>query len=54
MSDTAARQLDAEQVAEDAAHFAMSQASVLVELDDRGLGVGTQLRGRCAEGIGGL
>src|SRR5262249_13691023 len=54
MRGTAAREFDAEQVAEDAAHFAMSQTGVLVEFDDRSLGIGAQLQGGRAEDVGSL
>src|SRR6185295_14972347 len=50
----ATRDRDAEEGFEDAADLAVRHAGLLVELDDRRLGVGAELGGGGAEGVGGL
>src|SRR5260221_3916676 len=54
MSGPAARQCDAEEVAQDSRDFAMRQASVLIQFDNGGLSVGAELGCGGPERIGGL
>jgi hypothetical protein len=49
-----AGQVDAEQAVEAGDHLAVGQAGLLVEQDDGGLGVGAELAGGGAGGVGGL
>ena len=54
MDAAAATEPDAEQALQAARDLAVRQAALLIEFDDGGLGVGSQLNGGGAEGVGRL
>src|SRR5205823_3724552 len=50
----AATEADTEKAVQTAGDFAVRQAALLIEFDDGGLGIRSQLRGRSTESVGGL
>ena len=54
MHTTAPTERDAKETSQTAGHLAVGQAALLVQFDDGGLGIGSELGGGRPEGVGGL